>query len=160
MAEFHLNSNHSMSYVKELLIVFTFLCSLSLFLGIPNAYAASYMQNDTYGYQNLFNIAPSFMDSAVISNGSGVVAFSDDSRIFYSSNGIDFSQSDTSNLGNFSPPLYGGCGSNGKTIIFGEYVLDPGMCRLIRSTDGGATFNVVLTLNDPVDRKALALCAI
>lgn len=72
---------------------------------------------------------------------------------YHSTNGINFTPLNTGDIADIRRPLLGGFAVNGDTIIFGEYGTAPGgepspYRRIFRSTDGGATWAVVLDCSD------------
>lgn len=101
-------------------------------------------------YSELLDIGPNYFVNAFITSTGKVIAFSNDSKIYRSNDGVSFSPSDTSEIEPYFPPMYSGIDSYGDTIIFGEYDTKSNTSyRLIRSTDGGLTWQAILSKNSP-----------
>lgn len=108
--------------------------------------AQKYLSYDNHDYNTTVDLGTSkYFGEAIFTNTGKVVSFASNGTIYYSTDGISFSQSNMGSLGIVNMSLYGqNLDSNGDVIIGGEYDVTAAPHRIIRSTDGGATWSSVL----------------
>ncbi|HEX9061818.1 MAG TPA: stalk domain-containing protein [Clostridia bacterium] len=100
--------------------------------------------------EDLINIKPDYFTVGHIMEDDSVIMFTNGGYIYRSIDGVKFEKVDTSNLGFIYSPLYHGIDSHGNTVIAGEYSVEDGKTyRVIRSFDGGASWEAVLAKKNP-----------
>jgi len=151
-------SAHFQTNLTGQALVFNSSHQLLLGTGNGRVYAANGTELllSTNGGNTFYTIGDITPDSYIIvfSGISGVVGFTVSNSVYWSANGVDFTQSDTSSFGDVKAPLTHGIDEHNGVIVFGEYGQDVGATgdyRIFRSADGGQTWTNPYTLSNPTE---------